>query len=110
MVRAPFALFALASLVALARSGALASAPSCPLARSEGARNDAFESLRVAFEEANFDATRGAMWIFGYKDIDPDCEDCYHANPSSTYGCPMLVRADVPAAPDAVAFLGRLIK
>ena len=50
------------------------------------------------------------MWIFGYKDIDPDCEDCYHANPSSTYGCPMLVRADVPAAPDAVAFFGRLKK
>ena len=65
----------------------------CALASAE-ARTRAAEGLTEAFEAAGFEVARGAMWIFGHRDIDPDCEDCYYANPTSTYGCPMLVRRD----------------
>jgi hypothetical protein len=63
----------------------------CALASPE-ARTRAAEGLTEAFEAAGFEVARGAMWIFGHRDIEPDCEDCYYANPTSTYGCPMLVR------------------
>ena len=67
-------------------------AAECALLRE--ARTRAAEGLTEAFEAAGFEVARGAMWIFGHRDIDPDCEDCYYANPTSTYGCPMLVRRD----------------
>ena len=56
------------------------------------ARARTADVLEAAFEANGFDVQRGAMWVFSHADIDPDCRDCSHANPSSTYGCAMLVR------------------
>lgn len=79
------------ALVALCVPRALASEAGCPLASFE-ARARTADVLEAAFEANGFDVQRGAMWVFSHTDIDPDCRDCSHANPSSTYGCAMLVR------------------
>ena len=63
----------------------------CPL-ESPDERAAATRGLTAAFEDANFEVSQGAMWFFKFSDIDEDCDDCYYANPSSTYGCPLLVR------------------
>lgn len=63
----------------------------CPL-ETASARAAAEEGLTAAFQDAGFDVARGAMWFFKHSDLDEDCEDCFYANPSSTYGCPLLVR------------------
>ncbi len=83
--------FACLALVALRAPRALASEAGCPLASFE-ARARTADVLEAAFEANGFDVQRGAMWVFSHADIDPDCRDCSHANPSSTYGCAMLVR------------------
>ena len=64
----------------------------CPLS-SPAARAVAASGLTAAFQDADFEVAQGAMWFFKHSDIDEDCEDCYYANPSSTYGCPLLVRS-----------------
>lgn len=76
--------FVLVALTTAARAA-------CPLS-SPTARAAAAQGLTAAFQDADFEVTQGAMWFFKYGDIDEDCRDCYYANPSSTYGCPLLVR------------------
>ena len=66
----------------------------CPL-KSSDARAVATQGLTAAFEDKDFEVSQGAMWFFKHSDIDEDCEDCYYANPSSTYGCALLVRQTV---------------
>ena len=81
------------ALVTLCVPRVLASEAGCPLTSFE-ARARTADVLEAAFEANGFNVQRGAMWVFSHADIDPDCRDCSHANPSSTYGCAMLVRLE----------------
>ena len=86
---------AIALVVLITVSRAFAAEPGCPLA-SFDARQSLADDLVKQFDQQGFDTQRGAMWVFTHADIEPDCQDCSHANPSSTYGCAMLVRPGQP--------------
>jgi|AntAceMinimDraft_1070359.scaffolds.fasta_scaffold26609_1 hypothetical protein len=87
---AAFACVAVAALTAAALED-------CPL-KTESGRASATTGLTAAFQQEGFDVTEGAMWFFKFSDLDESCEDCYFANPTSSYGCPLLVRPSLPSS------------
>lgn len=85
---------AVSLLVLITSHRAFALEPGCPLA-SFDERARVGDALSAEFDAQGYDVQRGAMWVFTHADIEPDCQECSHANPSSTYGCAMLVRRGV---------------
>ena len=90
-------MFAVAVLVAFAaprgRAPASRAAQRCPFAY-RGSRGGAAEGLARGFRPAGFEVARGSMWFMKSDTSRTTARTCYYANPTSTYGCPMLVRRD----------------